>query len=78
MVGHTVVAVGDISLFRFYYSLRPILLFANTDISTTKICLDTFTLAKSIMSRREYLILKMRATLCDIIVTACKTIGVRS
>jgi hypothetical protein len=36
------------------YSLRPILLFANTDVSITKICLDTSTLAKSIMGRREY------------------------
>jgi hypothetical protein len=36
------------------YSLRPILLFANTDISTTKMCLDTSILAKSIMDRREY------------------------
>jgi hypothetical protein len=38
---------------KFRYSLRPILLFANTDISTTKICLNTSTLAKSIMDRRE-------------------------
>jgi hypothetical protein len=37
-----------------YYSLRPILLFANTDISITKICLDTSVLAKSIMGRRKY------------------------
>jgi hypothetical protein len=36
------------------YSLRLILLFANTDISTNKICLDTSILAKSIMGRREY------------------------
>jgi hypothetical protein len=35
------------------YSLRAILLFANTDVSTTKICLDTSMLAKSIMGRRE-------------------------
>jgi hypothetical protein len=40
-----------------FYSLRPILLFANTDVSTTKMCLDTSILAKSIMGRREYLIL---------------------
>jgi hypothetical protein len=38
----------------FYYSLRPILLFANTDVSTTKMCLHTSTLAKSIMGRRKY------------------------
>jgi hypothetical protein len=37
------------------YSLRSILLFVNTDVSTTKMCLDTSILAKSIMGRREYL-----------------------
>jgi hypothetical protein len=36
------------------YSLQPILLFANTDISIPKMCLDKSRLAKSIMSRREY------------------------
>jgi hypothetical protein len=42
------------------YSLRSILLFANTDVSTTKICLDTSILAntsvlvKSNMGQREY------------------------
>jgi hypothetical protein len=36
------------------YSLRPILLFAYTDASITKICLDTSRLAKSIMGWREY------------------------
>jgi hypothetical protein len=36
------------------YSLRPILLFTNTDVSITKICLDTSILTKSIMGRREY------------------------
>jgi hypothetical protein len=35
------------------YSLRLILLFANADVSMTKMCLDTSTLAKSIMGRRE-------------------------
>jgi hypothetical protein len=35
------------------YSLRPILLFVNTDVSTTEIYLDTSTLVKSIMGRRE-------------------------
>jgi hypothetical protein len=40
---------------KFYYSLRPILLFANMDVSTTKMCLDTSTLAKGIMGRREYI-----------------------
>jgi hypothetical protein len=39
----------------FCYSLRPILLFANTDVSTTKMCLDTSILAKSIIGRREHL-----------------------
>jgi hypothetical protein len=36
------------------YSLRPILLFVNTDVSITKMCLGTSILAKSIMGRREY------------------------
>jgi hypothetical protein len=36
------------------YSLRPILLFANMDVSITKIYLDTSILAKSTMGRREY------------------------
>jgi hypothetical protein len=36
------------------YSLRPIILFANTDVSITKMCLDTSILAKSNMGRREY------------------------
>jgi hypothetical protein len=31
------------------YSLRPILLFANTNVSIIKMCLDTSVLAKSIM-----------------------------
>jgi hypothetical protein len=35
------------------YSLRSILLFANIDVFTTKIYLDIFILAKSIMNRRE-------------------------
>jgi hypothetical protein len=38
----------------FNYSLRPISLFANTDVSTTIICLSTSVLAKSNMCRREY------------------------
>jgi hypothetical protein len=38
----------------FCYSLRPILLFANMDVSSTKMCLDTSILVKSIMGRREY------------------------
>jgi hypothetical protein len=42
---------------KYWYSLRSILLFANTDVSTTKICLDTSILAKSIMDRREYIYL---------------------
>jgi hypothetical protein len=36
------------------YSLWPILLFANTDVSITKMCLDTSILAKSIMGWRKY------------------------
>jgi hypothetical protein len=39
---------------KLVYSLWPILLFANTDVSITKMCLDTSILAKSIMGRREY------------------------
>jgi hypothetical protein len=34
--------------------LRPIILFANTDVSTTKMYLDTSILMKSNMGRREY------------------------
>jgi hypothetical protein len=36
------------------YSLRPILLFANIDVSITKMCLDISKLAKSLMGRRKY------------------------
>jgi hypothetical protein len=36
------------------YSLRSILLFVITEVSTTKMCLDTSILANSIMGRREY------------------------
>jgi hypothetical protein len=43
------------SLLKKYYSLRPILLFANTDVCTTKMYLDTSILAKSIIGRREYI-----------------------
>jgi hypothetical protein len=32
---------------KVYYSLQPILLFTNMDVSTTKMCLDTSILAKS-------------------------------
>jgi hypothetical protein len=39
------------------YSLWPILLFANTDVSMTKMPLDTSELTKSIMGQREYLLL---------------------
>jgi hypothetical protein len=35
--------------------LRPILLFANTDISTTQIYLNTSVLTKSIIDHREYI-----------------------
>jgi hypothetical protein len=40
---------------KIQYSLRSILLFTNMDVSTTKMCLDTFVLAKSNMGRREYM-----------------------
>jgi hypothetical protein len=36
------------------YSLQPILLFANTNVSTTKMCLGTFRLVKCNMDLREY------------------------
>jgi hypothetical protein len=39
------------------YSLRLILLFVNTDVSSNKMCLDKSILAKSIMGWREYYIL---------------------
>jgi hypothetical protein len=42
------------------YSLRPIILFANMDVSITRMCLDTSVLTKSIMGRREYLFLHGR------------------
>jgi hypothetical protein len=45
------------------YSLRPILLFANTVVSTTKMCLDTSTLAKSIMGQRGYFCLRIFHTM---------------
>jgi hypothetical protein len=45
-------------IMELYYSLRPILLFTYTDVSITKMCLDTSILAKSIMGRREYLIIQ--------------------
>jgi hypothetical protein len=44
-------------LLLFYYSLQPILLFTNTDVSATKICLDTSIFTKSDMGRREYYLL---------------------
>jgi hypothetical protein len=42
----------DNNILERYYSLRPILLFASTDVSTTKMCLDTYIFTKSIMGRR--------------------------
>jgi hypothetical protein len=45
-----------LKLYQFILCNTPAdsLLFANTDVSTTKMCLDTSTLAKnSIMGRRE-------------------------
>jgi hypothetical protein len=38
----------------FIYSLRPILPFANMDVSSTKTCLDISVFAKGNMGRREY------------------------
>jgi hypothetical protein len=37
------------------YSLQPILLFANMDVSITKMCLDTSILTKIIIGQREYI-----------------------
>jgi hypothetical protein len=45
------------------YSLLPILLFTNMDVSITKMCLDTSILAKSNMSQREYIELDYIASL---------------
>jgi hypothetical protein len=45
-----------VSLFVFYkviYSLRPIILFANMDVSRHILVIDTSVLAKSKMGRRE-------------------------
>jgi hypothetical protein len=47
MAGHNVL---DAILF---YSLRPIILFANTDVSRHILVIDTSVLAKSNMGRRE-------------------------
>jgi hypothetical protein len=47
-------AYKEIASCKKLYFLRLILLFANTDVSTTKMCLDISILAKSIMSQREY------------------------
>jgi hypothetical protein len=41
-----------------HYSLRPILPFANTDLSSTKMCLNKSIFMKGNMGRREYLIIK--------------------
>jgi hypothetical protein len=41
----------------YEYSLRPILLFANTDVSRHILVVETSVLAKSNMGRREYKIL---------------------
>jgi hypothetical protein len=42
---------------KIWYFFRSILLFTNTDISITKICLNTSIFAKSYMGRRKYFIL---------------------
>jgi hypothetical protein len=41
------------------HSLQPILLVANMNVSSTKICIDTSILLTSNMGQREYLILCM-------------------
>jgi hypothetical protein len=45
---------GHISEQQICYSLRPILLFANTDVSRHILVVGTSVLAKSNMGRREY------------------------
>jgi hypothetical protein len=44
---------GIIIYIKKNYSLRPILLSANTNVSITKICLDRSIVAKSNMDRRN-------------------------
>jgi hypothetical protein len=39
---------------KHYYSLRPIILFANIDVSRHNLVVDTTALAKSNMGQREY------------------------
>jgi hypothetical protein len=40
-----------------YYSLRPIILFTNIDVSKHILVVDTSVFAKSNMGRREYIII---------------------
>jgi hypothetical protein len=47
------VSFGPMDLGHIFYFLRPILLFANIDVSITKIYLVTSILAKSITGRME-------------------------
>jgi hypothetical protein len=44
------------------YSLRPILIIAQTDVPSTKIRLDTFVSATIKMGRRDYNLKKKRET----------------
>jgi hypothetical protein len=50
----------------FMYSLRPILLFASTDISRYILVVDTSVLVKSIMGWREYINMPFGAKLVQI------------
>jgi hypothetical protein len=53
-------ALGNWFVPKLYYSLRPIILFANMDISRYILVVDTSILAKSNMGRREYFFLNTR------------------
>jgi hypothetical protein len=50
-------AACDAGIARYTVCLTIVLLFANTNIFIIKMCLDIFILAKSIMDRREVVVL---------------------
>jgi hypothetical protein len=53
-----------------WYSLWSIILFASTDVSSTKICLYTSILAKSITGRREYNVYEAKFIVCTFLSSA--------
>jgi hypothetical protein len=63
-------------LVRLYYYLRPILLFANMDISRHILMIDPSVLAKSNMDRRDYK--NIANTYIYICINNCLTILIRS